>query len=235
MSNKAERKRKRREQRRAEMSLAQRLARDVPWTRLAIIAGVIGALAFGVFVIAKTAGGGEANIIDPVRTQATSDARVGIRRGQLAPNFEATDLTGARVRLSDLQGKVVLVNFYASWCTACRKELPAFERIWEKYRNQGFEILGVNNGESKGTATDYLRGNGAEFNAVLDPDQTIVNAYKVRGMPVSVLLDRNGAVLYYSPGELAEADADRLVAAALADSSGAALPAVTPAGTPQTQ
>jgi len=217
------------------MSFLERRRRDVPWLRLGIIAGVIGALALGVFVIAKTTSGGEAKIIDPVRTQATSDARVGIRRGQLAPNFEATDLNGARVLLSDLQGKVVLVNFYASWCTACRKELPAFQRIWEKYRDQGFEIVGVNNGESKGTATNYLRGNGAEFNAVLDPDQTIVNAYKVRGMPVSVLLDRNGAVLYYNPGELAEADADQLVAAALADSSDTALPGVTPAGTPQTQ
>jgi peroxiredoxin len=235
MSTKAERKRRRAAQRRAEMSFAERLRRDVPWMRLAIVTGVIGALALGVFVIARTTGGDAAQIIDPVRTQATSDARVGIRRGQLAPNFEATDLSGKRVWLSDLQGKVVLVNFYASWCTACRKELPAFQRIWEKYRDQGFEILGVNNGESKGTATDYLRGNGAEFNAVLDPDQTIVGEYKVRGMPVSVLLDRNGAVLHYNAGELAEEDAAALVAAALADSSDAALPGVTPVSRPRTQ
>ena len=234
MSTKTERKRRRQAERHTQLTVLERIRRDVPWVRLAIVAGVIGAVVLGLFLIVRLTGGENAKIVDAVRSDATTNTAVGVRHGQLAPNFEATDLTGKRVKLSDLRGKVVLVNFYASWCTACRKELPAFQRVWQKHRDQGFEILGVNNGESKDVATDYLRGSGAEFNAVIDPDQTIVDKYKVRGMPVSVLVDRDGLVLQYNAGELAEADADRLISAALVK-GGAPLPAVTPVGTPQTR
>jgi len=234
MSTKTERKRRRQAERHAELSLLERVRSGVPWVRLAIVAGVIGAVILGLFLIAQLTGGENAKIVEAVRSDATTNTAVGVRRGQLAPNFEASDLTGKRVKLSDLRGKVVLVNFYASWCTACQHELPAFQRVWQKYRDQGFEILGVNNGESKGVATDYLRGSGVEFNAVIDPDQTIVGQYKVRGMPVSVLVDRDGLVLDYNAGELAEADADRLISVALAK-GGDPLPAVTPVGTPQTR
>ncbi len=234
MSTKTERKRRRQAERHSQISVLERIRRDVPWVRLAIVAGVIGAVAVGLFLIVRLSGGENAKIIEPPRTDATANTRIGVRPGLLAPDFESTDLSGKRVKLSDLRGKVVLVNFYASWCSACQKELPAFQRVWQKHRDQGFEILGVNNGESKSVATDYLRGSGAEYNAVIDPDQTIVDTYKVRGMPVSVLVDRDGLVLLYNAGELAEADADRLVSAALAK-GGAALPAVTPVGTPQTK
>lgn len=234
MSTKTERKRRRQAERHAEISVRERVRRGVPWVRLAIVAGVIGAVVLGLFLIVRLTGGENAKIVEAVRSDANANTAVGMRRGQLAPNFEATDLTGKRVKLSDLRGNVVLVNFYASWCTACKKELPAFQRVWQKHRDQGFEILGVNNGESKSTATDYLRENGAQFNAVIDPDQTIVDQYKVRGMPVSVLVDRDGLVLDYNAGELAESDADRLISAALAKGGGA-LPAVTPVGTPQTR
>jgi thiol-disulfide isomerase/thioredoxin len=127
----------------------------------------------------------------------------------------------------------VLVNFYASWCTACRQEIPAYQRIYDRYRDQGFEIIAVNYGETRNTAESYLRSSGGRFTGVLDPDKTIGNAYRIRGgLPVSVFIDRDGVVVKYVPGEVPEAAADRLVRSMVEAAPAGSLEPVEPVSTP---
>jgi thiol-disulfide isomerase/thioredoxin len=233
MTTRSGKKRRRAEQRISALPAWRRLLLRVPLTRIAWVGGT-GLIAGAVILLVSSQGGGgqNARIIDPVRNARTEGLGIVAAEGQVAPNFEAVDLSGQRVRLSDFQGKVVLVNFYASWCTACREEIPAYHRIYDRYREQGFEILAVNNGESKDLAQRYLRGNGGRFTGVLDPSRTIVEAYRVRGMPVSVFIDRDGVIVKYVTGEVPEAAADRLVKALVTASSAGSLEPIAPVNTP---
>ncbi|MDE3097073.1 MAG: TlpA family protein disulfide reductase [Chloroflexota bacterium] len=232
MSTKTERKRRRQQERLAELPLWERARRHIPFTRIAVVAGVAAATVVAVVVLTRVSGGDAAKIVAPVRTGVGADTRVGIREGQLAPNFDAVDLTGKRVRLSDLRGQVVLLNFYASWCTGCAAEIPAIQRVWERYRGRGFTVLGVNDAESRSVAGNFLRSVGGQYNAVVDPTQTIADRYRVKGLPVSVFIDRTGLVQYYAPGELSESNFDKIASGLVARSTGGPLPAVTPVSTP---
>jgi thiol-disulfide isomerase/thioredoxin len=234
MATRSARKRRRAEKRFAELPLGRRLWLRLGGARLLWVVFLGLVLGLG-FLLASSSGGAvqaRARIIDPVRNEETAGLGVVAAEGQLAPNFEAMDFSGKRVRLSDFQGKVVLVNFYASWCTACREEIPAYQRIYDRYREQGFEILAVNNGESRDLAQRYLRGNGGRFTGVLDPGRTIVEAYRVRGMPVSVFIDRDGVIVKYVAGEVPEAAADRLVRALVTASSAGSLEPIAPVSAP---
>lgn len=238
MATKTARKRRRQERRLREMSVAERSAdtmrRYVSPGRLAVL-GIAAAVVVGALFLLQALGGGRgepAISIDPVQNPANENLFVSAQEGNVAPNFEATDLSGKRIRLSDLQGKAVLLNFYASWCVACRKEMPATQRVYEKYQSQGFEVLGVNLGESAATARGYLESLDVRFNAVLDPDQTIVDRYRVRGPPVSVFIDRDGIIRKYVAGEIDERDIDRLAKALVEASPSLAEEEITPVSTP---
>ncbi len=232
MSTKTERKRRRQQERLAELPLWERVRRHIPFTRIGIVAGVAAATVVAVVILTRVSGDDAAKIVAPVRTGASADTRVGIREGQLAPNFEAVDLSGKRLRLSDLRGQVVMLNFYASWCTGCAAEAAGIQRAWERYRGRGFTVLGVNDAESRSVAGNFLRSVGGQYNAVVDPTQTIVDQYRVKGLPVSVFIDRNGLVQYYAPGELSASDVDKIASSVLARAGRAPAPAVTPVSTP---
>lgn len=72
------------------------------------------------------------------------DLPVGLEKGNLAPDFELTDMEGSPVKLSDYRGKAVLLNFWASWCPPCRAEMPHMEKLYNKYKDENFDILAVN-------------------------------------------------------------------------------------------
>lgn len=232
MSTKTERKRRRQQERLAELPVWERVRRHIPFTRIGIVTGVAAATVVAVVVLTRVSGDDAAKVVPPVRTGAGADTRVGIREGQLAPNFEAVDLSGKRMRLSDLHGQVVLLNFFASWCTGCAAEIPGIQRVWERYRSRGFTVLGVNDAESRGVAGNFLRSVGGQYNAVVDPTQTIVDQYRVKGLPVSVFIDRTGLVQYYAPGELSESTFDKIASGLLASTAGSPAQDVTPVSTP---
>lgn len=236
MTTKAER-RRRRQQRRLQASptavrLVAGLSRRKGVRRLATV-GLMLAVALAAFLLLRLVGspGGEpATLLDPVRNEANQGLSVSAREGQTAPNFEATDRQGRRIRLSDFQGRVVMLNFYASWCTPCAKEMPAIDRVYRELKERGFEVLGVNLKERKSDAFGFLDSLGVSYNAVLDPDGTIAERYRVLGPPVSVFIDRNGIVRYYLPGELRASQVQQVVTSMLSDSG--IVEDVTPVGTP---
>jgi peroxiredoxin len=119
-----------------------------------------------------------------------------LAKGQPPPDFTASTFDGKTLTLSSLKGKPVLINFFASWCTSCRAEMPAIEAAYRAHKDQGFTVVGVNTLES-GDGVAFYREMGVTFPAVFDPGipGKIGKAYGVRqGLPASIFLDRSGKV-----------------------------------------
>ncbi len=113
-----------------------------------------------------------------------------------APGFRLKNLQGEHVRLSDYHGKVVLLNFWATWCAPCRKEMPSMEKLWQTYREQGLVILAVstdNGGESR--IRNFVGRLNLTFPILLDADSLASDQYQVSGIPVSFLIDRQGRIV----------------------------------------
>ncbi len=141
---------------------------------------------------------------------------VGLNTGNLAPDFAARSVTGATVRLSDLRGQVVLLNFWATWCGPCRQEMPQFEQLYADRQAEGFVILAVNLREDAGTISAFGDELGLSFPLLLDETQEINILFGVAGLPVSYLIDREGIIRTTHRGVLAAGMLETLVDEAFA-------------------
>ncbi|HWM87518.1 MAG TPA: TlpA disulfide reductase family protein [Kofleriaceae bacterium] len=138
-----------------------------------------------------------------------------------APDFALRDLSGRTVRLSDHRGKVVLVNFWATWCVPCAAELPHLERLYNKYRDQGFVVLAISmdGPESSANVDPHARRYGLTFPVLLDEETRVVATYNPkRTAPFTVMIGRGGEVAgtregYHAGDEIAvEEDIRALIA-----------------------
>jgi thiol-disulfide isomerase/thioredoxin len=109
--------------------------------------------------------------------------------------------------LGDVEGRVVLVDFWASWCVPCRRSFPWMNQMLHKYRDQGLQIIGVNLDKDKMLARDFLAETPANFGLRYDPKGELAERYGVQAMPSSFLLDANGKVISTHLG-FRSADAD---------------------------
>jgi peroxiredoxin len=121
----------------------------------------------------------------------------GVKVGQAAPDFTLNDLDGKPVRLSDYKGKAVFVNFFATWCTPCRSEMPDIEAVWKANKDNGLVVLAVNltNQDDLGDVQQYIRDLGLTFPVVLDQTGSVAALYRVVPIPTSFFIDRNGVVV----------------------------------------
>jgi peroxiredoxin len=123
----------------------------------------------------------------------------------LTPNAAAPDFTlrmtdGGNLRLQEQRGQVVMVNFWATWCTPCRVEMPHLNRLYEKYRSSGFVLLGVNVDDNSAAGTTAAANWGIRFPVLLDADKRVSRLYDLSSMPSTVLIDRDGRVRYLHKG-----------------------------------
>jgi peroxiredoxin len=129
----------------------------------------------------------------------------------VAPDFTLRGADGRNVRLDELRGQVVLVNFWATWCGPCREEMPRLDALYGRYRKSGFVLLGVNIDDDPATALATARKLGVSFPVLLDTDKQVSRRYDLGTMPSTVLVDRDGRVRYvhrgYRDGVEAEYDA----------------------------
>ncbi|MBL8056756.1 MAG: redoxin domain-containing protein [Anaerolineales bacterium] len=125
--------------------------------------------------------------------------------GQRAPDFELTTTSGEKVRLSDLRGRPVAVNFWATWCPACRQELPALQAAFLEYEARGAAVLAVDLREDAAAVTAYAAEFGLGFPLLLDADGAVANEYRVVGIPTTVFVDADGVVRARHVGPLTTA------------------------------
>jgi len=112
-------------------------------------------------------------------------------------DFTLTDLQGQSWHLRDLKGKVVLVNFWATWCPPCRKEMPDLEALYEKYKDQGFVVLAISDEEAT-KVTPFIAERKISYPVMLDPGRKVKELYQVDGIPKSFVYDRDGKLVAQS-------------------------------------
>lgn len=118
-----------------------------------------------------------------------------VKPGQVAPDFRLRDMNGQMVSLSDFRGKVVLLNFWATWCGPCRVEMPAMEELYRQYSRKDFEILAVST-DAQGVAVTrpFQQENKLTFPILHDADFRVGLSYGARTLPMTFMVDRNGIV-----------------------------------------
>ena len=122
-----------------------------------------------------------------------------------APNFALQSNAGGQVSLASLKGKVVMVNFWATWCVPCRQEMPHLEALYQKYNSLGFELLAVNVEKNNAEgARRWLQETPVTFPVLFDSENQVTKLYKVQTMPSTVIIGRDGTMRFmhngYKPG-----------------------------------
>ena len=120
--------------------------------------------------------------------------------GAQAPDFALGSSTGRNLRLSELRGEVVLINFWATWCGPCRQEMPELDRLYTQFREAGFTLLGVNVDDNRANAEAMMKKLGVRFPTVFDSSKRVARQYDVDTMPATLLIDRDGRVRYVHRG-----------------------------------
>jgi thiol-disulfide isomerase/thioredoxin len=126
--------------------------------------------------------------------------------GRQAPAFALNDVSGRRVSLAGLKGRVVVLDFWATWCKPCRIEMPRVEKLYKELKPKGLAVLGVNFGETPATVKRYLSQTPCAFPIVLDRDTNVSILYKADAIPTLVVIDRAGIVRSYFQGVQDESD-----------------------------
>jgi peroxiredoxin len=131
------------------------------------------------------------------RTQQLGNLKV----GEPAPELKARDLLERDVTLSGLRGhKVVLLDFWATWCGPCRTSMPALQQLHDEFKDRGLEILSVDQGEDREQVQQFVKRKAYSFRVLLDPESEIGASFGVRAIPTQVLVDKLGAVRFIHVG-----------------------------------
>ncbi|HWO41523.1 MAG TPA: TlpA disulfide reductase family protein [Candidatus Eisenbacteria bacterium] len=133
----------------------------------------------------------------PVAVVQRKVSKLGIEtpaRKTLAPEFVLQDTAGKQVSLRELRGKVVFLNFWATWCPPCIQEMPAMEKLHRQFEKDGLVILAVNFQESADRVRDFFLKHHLTFTALLDPDAKVFELYQAWALPASVIINKRGEI-----------------------------------------
>lgn len=135
-------------------------------------------------------------------TDMTSETEEPVREVVYAPDFELEDLDGNIVKLADLKGKDIFVNFWATWCPFCVDEMPDLQLIYEKYKDEDFIVLAINVQESAEKAKGYLEEAGINLPVLLDKDSRIAALYGANSIPLTIAVNKEGVAVTGYRGKL---------------------------------
>jgi cytochrome c biogenesis protein CcmG, thiol:disulfide interchange protein DsbE len=119
-----------------------------------------------------------------------------------APDFNLLDMNGAPVGLSGYRGKLVLLNFWATWCEPCRDEMPSMEKLRRNFRGQGLAVLAINQRENTVLVNKFVKTHGLNFTIPLATTGRVAGYYRVYGIPVSYLVDPDGQAIGMKSGPM---------------------------------
>jgi peroxiredoxin len=180
---------------------------DRPLVRALIAAILLTALA-GVFFAVRMARSSSSTTASTCCPVPSDGAQIGPLAstpptvGQPAPDFALRTPDGAVVKLSDLQGSVVLVNFWATWCTPCKQELPEIQRAYGELHANGLEVVEVDYQEPAGDAAAFFKAHDITLPLVLDSEGGVYAQYRLQGLPDSFFVARDGTIAALQFGQL---------------------------------
>lgn len=129
------------------------------------------------------------------KTEEVKKTREGISEGEIAPEFILKNLNGTEVNLKEFRGKAVLLNFWATWCSPCRIEIPSMVELYKKYKDRDLEIIGVNLDKlGKSEVEKFSQEHKINFPVLLNPSGDVASLYGVVVLPTTIILDRNGMI-----------------------------------------
>jgi len=123
-----------------------------------------------------------------------------VDEGARAPEIGLRDNDGNTVRISGLRNKVVIVDFWASWCGPCRQEMPVLEQLYQRYKDQGLVVVGVNIDRERGNMNRFLGSTDVSFPIVHDPRHQVADRYRPPRMPSSYIVDKRGVIRHVHEG-----------------------------------
>ena len=164
----------------------------------------------GLALIVAACGAGSGSVTLPAG--GTPGATTGLDVGQIAPDFTVQLVTGQTVSLESLRGRVILLNFWATWCAPCRKEMPYFQQLANSYDKIDFLVLAINFQEQADAISKFASQLGLQFDIGLDPKGAVNRLYAVNQYPVSYVIGRDGTILARQLGQF---DPPESLAAAL--------------------
>jgi peroxiredoxin len=133
-----------------------------------------------------------------------SFAKMGVvlpKNEKIAPNFILETVTGEKISLKDFKGKAVLLNFWATWCQPCKKELPSMQRIYEELNSEGVEVVAISIDRNKKEQVEkYIQNYNLTFPVLLDPSQKVRKDYFILGLPTSYLIGSDGKLKGFISG-----------------------------------
>jgi peroxiredoxin len=139
------------------------------------------------------------NLESPNFSMRPPQSRV-ISTGKKAPNFTLKDIQGNEATLTDFEGKVVLIDFWATWCGPCVKAMPHMQSLYEIYKEKDVIILGINSGERKDKVEPFLKEHKITYRILLDQRSEVIRKYGVRGIPTFFIIDKKGIIRYSYTG-----------------------------------
>jgi cytochrome c biogenesis protein CcmG, thiol:disulfide interchange protein DsbE len=140
-------------------------------------------------------------LVLPGRVPAlAAPAPAALAPGQAVPSIDFAGADGSKISLASLKGRVVLVDFWASWCGPCAAAFPAVEELFQDYRSRGFEVLAVNLDEKRQDAERFLADRPHAMTVVFDPRGASAKVFGLQAMPTSYLIGRDGTVRYVHTG-----------------------------------
>lgn len=145
-------------------------------------------------------------IVYTIYNNATKDKIEVLGVGDEAPDFTLVDLNGEEHRLSDYKGQGVFLNFWGTWCKPCAKEMPAMDRQYEVYKDQGVQILAVNIAQSNFEVERFVDQYGLDFPIVIDKTKSVMEAYNIDPLPTTLLINPEGEIEKIVRGEMTEQD-----------------------------
>jgi cytochrome c biogenesis protein CcmG/thiol:disulfide interchange protein DsbE len=180
---------------------AERIGTRLPraWLIVAAVLPLLLLVAWGALLVSRDAGGRGASI------------------GTQAPDFAVADLDGNPVRLADLRGRPVIVNFWASWCGPCVDEFPVLQEAAREHGPDGLAIVGIVFRDNSEAARSFMSRIGASWPAAMDPGEDIAERYGIFGPPESFFIDADGMVVARQIGPLSRSDMERHLSGLLAE------------------